>query len=36
VVRRGSPQPGWLFVAAITAVIVTVALAGVLFAWWVM
>lgn len=33
--RRGTPQPGWLFAAALATFFVTVALAAAGFAWWV-
>lgn len=34
--RRDGPEPGWLFASALTALLVTVALVGVLIAWWIM
>ena len=35
-VRRGTPQPGWLFAWSLVALFGTVALAAVLLAWWIM
>jgi hypothetical protein len=32
--RRGTPQPGWLFAGALVALFGAVALVGVLAAWW--
>lgn len=34
--RRGTPQPGWLFAGALVVLFGAVALAATLFAWWIM